>query len=202
MRVGERLAVDHLRGAAEDRLELAVLVEDEDPALAVAVDDVDVAVRGHVAVGELEGVHFLALLVLGLALVGREGVGLDLHDDRAIELGLDEALLAEHGGEDEFALRGLADDEAVEGHREGQGLDELAVLAVDLEAGVLLLDADVDEAGGVDGDLAVAVADLGLAGRRAEEVGNEVIFHFGGLGEGTHGEEGEDAEGGHGIDEG
>ena len=86
----------------------------------------------------------------------------------------------------------------MEGGRQGQGLDELAVLAVDLEAGVLVLDADVDESGGVDGDLAVAVADLGPAGRSAQEVRDEVIFHFGGLGEGTHGEEGEGAEGGHG----
>jgi hypothetical protein len=89
----------------------------------------------------------------------------------------------------------------VEGHREGEGLDELAVLAVDLDAGVLFLDADVDEAVGVDGDLAVAVADLGLAGRRAEEVRDEVVFDFSGLGKGTHGEEGEEAEGGHGGDE-
>ena len=200
VRVGEALAVHDLRRAAEDRLELAVLVEDEDPALAVAVDDVDVAVRGDVAARELQGVDGLARLVLRLALVGREGVGLDLHDDGAVELGLKEALLAEHGAVEELAFGGLADREAVERHRQREGLEVFAVLAVDLDAGVLLLDADVDEAGGIDGDLAVAVADGLLARRRAEEVRDEFILHFGGGGgEGGHGEEGEEAEGGHGL---
>ncbi len=197
--VGEAFAVHDLRGAAEDRLELTVLVEDEDPALAVAVDEVDIAIRGHVTARELQGVDGFARFVLGLTLVGREGVRLDFHDDGAVELSLDEALLAEHRAVEELAFSGFADHETVERHRQGEGLHILAVLAVDLDAGVLFLDADVDEAGGVDGDLAVAVANLGLTGRRAEEVGQQFVFHFGGLGEGTHGEEGEETEGGHGV---
>ena len=86
--VGEALAVDDLRSAAEDGLELAVGAEDEDPALAVAVDDIDVAVRSDVAARQLQRVDGLAGLVLGLAFVGGERVGLDFHDDGAIELGL------------------------------------------------------------------------------------------------------------------
>ena len=51
--VGETLLGDLLGGATEDLLEFACLIELEDPALAVAIDDVDVAVGGHVAARQL-----------------------------------------------------------------------------------------------------------------------------------------------------
>ena len=74
-----------------------------------------------------------------------------------------------------------------------QGLDELAVRSIDLEARVLFLDGDIDIAGRIDSDFAVTVANLGFAGRWLDEVGGELIrcLGVGGTAEGEGGEEGE-----------
>ena len=167
VRIGQR---KRRHAAAEDLLEFAIAAENEDPVRAVAVHDVDVAIRSHIAVRELEALADF---------VRRELAGGDGQDDFAVELGLDDLLLAQNGGEEVFTIAILANDEAVERLRQLQRLLELAVWSIDLDAGVRLLHGDVNVARAVHGDLAMAVADGFLAGRRRDEVRDEFVGDFG-----------------------
>lgn len=99
----------------------------------------------------------------------------NLEDDGAVKLGLDDALFAENRGVDELAFVTLADHEAVQRWREVERFDELAIRTVNLNARAFFLNADVDIAGGVGGDFAMAVADGLLSGRRSEPIGNEFV---------------------------
>ncbi|MFN9943187.1 MAG: hypothetical protein ACK56I_27330, partial [bacterium] len=87
--------LERLSGTTKDSFELAFAAEDEDVALAVAINDINVTVWSHVAVGELEAFADL----VGWKLARRNG-----HEHFALQIALDDFLLAEHCGENEFSI--------------------------------------------------------------------------------------------------
>jgi hypothetical protein len=59
-----------------------------------------------------------------------------------------------------------------------EGFDEFSIGSVNLDAGVFFLNADINIASGVHGDLAMAIANGLLAGRWGEPVWSEFVFDF------------------------
>jgi RecG-like helicase len=93
-------------------------------------------------------------------------------------LAFDDLLLTQHGGVEVLTVTMFADHKTVQGLRQRERFDEFAVLAIDLDASIRFLDADIDVASGVHGDLAMSVADGFFARRRCDEVGDKIVSDF------------------------
>lgn len=163
------LEVPWLHRAAEHFFEFARTVEDENPALAVAIDDVDVAVARDIAVGETQFTFILR----------ESGLG-DLHHHRAVEIAFDETVFIQHRSEDVFLALVLADYEAMQGGWHLENLQELAIGPINEEAAFfVVLDADVKIAGAVTGDFTVAITEFVLPGRWLDEIWHERVSWLG-----------------------
>jgi len=132
------MSVRQLQGlarTAENCLKLALAAEDEDVALAVTIHDINVAIRSHIAIGELEAFADL---------VGRKFARWDGQQDFAFQIAFDDFLLTQHRGEKKLPVAVLANDKAMKRLGQWESLDELPVRSINLNARIGLLDAHVD----------------------------------------------------------